>query len=486
MTSPGDLFSELWVIVEPRTNDLIAGPWLGKLAPEFRELRALLISEGNGDVPSIIRDYLSGSDVPFDCFVSGAAERAFVVMSALDEIAGEIHPGFAKRLPGRPRPTSGLLSAMKQKRTIDGAYSTTADALVVPKGHLEERKRPDESAASGIDLVHQFTYLTRVKQPGAGKRVKMVIPSPTKFLVDQSRADSVGVAPIAEDRNDLSFEVSKRGNRPYLDAKPNGVDLHGRIERAVIELIDGGAGLILLPELVSPTDSSARLAASLRARAFAGSALVVAGTGLSAEISPGSGRPYNEAVIMTAQGDILGVQKKLHPFNMGAGRMQNCSIVPEPGFDGQSHMEDVTGGDELLILELHGLGRVMLLICEDLEQQTPCGDIALVMRPDWILTPVLDVGQDAGRWTHGRAIEIGRKTWSRVVISNSGILGVRHAETDTSRAAQPNNTAVCLDAAEGNRVLFVPAYAAAGPQLTLVSWAPKTWQTNRTILVDPN
>jgi hypothetical protein len=75
-------------------------------------------------------------------------------------------------------------------------------------------------------------------------------------------------------------------------------------------------------------------------------------------------------------------------------------------------MEDIATHPALLVHDLPDLGRVVILICEDLEQQVP-GDIVFKLRPDLIVTPVLDIAQSPGRWTHRRAMEIARRTGAR-------------------------------------------------------------------------
>lgn len=67
----------------------------------------------------------------------------------------------------------------------------------------------------------------------------------------------------------------------------------------------------------------------------------------------------------------------------------------------------------------------MVSICEDLEQDVPGGSAARALRPDWLITPVLDVSQSLWRWTHQRAIEVARKTGSHVVVRCCSTLSVR-------------------------------------------------------------
>ena len=207
MTLPGDLFAALWPTVVPSAGAIVARPWDGRFAPEFNAIYLLLAEASDANVPTEIEAYLAGNPVPFVCAVTPRIERAFVVMCALDAVAIAIHPAMPNRLPGIGRVPAGMLSIMKAKRTSTGYYANVAGmGMVVPKGHLVSRKSPrpdDVEEASGTDLAHQFAHLTLVNHPGQGRTLRFIAPSPRKFFVSPDRANHVGLAPIAEDRDSV-------------------------------------------------------------------------------------------------------------------------------------------------------------------------------------------------------------------------------------------------------------------------------------------
>ncbi|GFE93886.1 carbon-nitrogen hydrolase family protein [Acetobacter persici] len=487
MTLPGDLFAALWQTVVPFAGAIITRPWDGRFASEFDAISQCLEQAPDAHVPAEIEAYLKSEVVPFDCRVMLPVERAFVVMCALDAVAIAIHPAMPNRLPGLGRAPSGMLAIMKAERTATGHYADVAGVgMVVPKGHLVSRKslRPnDVEEGSGTDLAHQFAHLTLVRHPGDGRTLRFIAPSPRKFFVSSNRADYVGLAPIAEDRDDIDFMTTKRGDRPFLDAIPKAPLLSDRITAAVTALLDDGAGVIVLPELVGSVASAEALKIALKARGSDTEGLILAGTGASASVDPGAHRPHNEAMLIGANGRVLARQRKLHLFNMGINRMRECDIAPATGCGSRNHMEDAAAGTELVVCDLHGLGRVMTLICEDLQQQVPGGDLALVLRPDWILTPVLDISQTVGRWTHSRSIEIGRKPLSRVVVSCCATLGVRMANGDRlcdSKTAI--NTGICFDGTDGRRVRLIESTGTLTPDRTIIKWESATWTQHKIVL----
>jgi hypothetical protein len=485
MATPGDLFAQLWVRLAPRAGAIIARPWRGRKAREWNQIVAHLMACATEDVPTEIDAYLQGHDGPFDCEVGPVDQRAFVVMCALDEAAMHVHPAIPRRTASLSTALGPMVVAMRARRTSEGAYADLPGiGMVAPKGHLMTRRRPNDAEdASGTDLAHQFEYLSFIAPLQNGLRLRFMAPPPSRLTVPPDRAERVGLAPIAEDRDDLSFEPSVRVERPYLDTLPSEPLLSDRIAVQVPELLDKGAGLVVLPELIAGPGSLARLQAALRGRGGSATpALILAGTGPTADICPDSGRPFNEASLITADGKVLYRQRKLHLFNMGAKRMRDCAITPASGYGAHNHMEDAAPGQELVVCDILGLGRVVVLICEDLEQLYPGATVTQELRPDWILTPVLDISQTVGRWTHARAIEIGRRSLSRVVVSCSATLGVRMAKAErlSEVTGDAINTAVCLDGHADLKFKLVEAAAPGEPQHRVLDWDSSTWARHKT------
>jgi hypothetical protein len=481
VTSPGALFGNLWHRLSPRAGVIIGTPWHGRQAAEFNTLSTLFATSSKAGVPQLALDYLDGKPVPFACTVADVDERAFVVMCALDQACMNIHPAYPTRLSSSGRPLGAMLAGMKADRTRSGCYSdVTGVGIVVPKGHLTKPAFPsDGEEASGSDISHQFTSLTMVPHPRTGRSLRFVTPSPSKFsLTDGDGVDKVGFAPIAEDRDDLVFSTCDRGSSPYLDTRPSSA-ISSRMAEVVESLLDRGAGTILLPELVADHISLQELRRRLSSRSGGKTALIVCGSGASSIVDPATGRPHNEAVVMTADGRVLGQQRKLHLFRMAASRMKECAIDCEPGHENRGHIEDAAAGQELIVYDLFGLGRVMVLICEDLQQSDPGGDTALASRPDWILTPVLDVPQEVGRWTHQRAYEIGRKTYSRVVVSCSATLGVRQRSAAKLSDCPDIAIGVCMDGFASNKVHLIKSDCVSTPHTVLFDWNGPDWKKTR-------
>ncbi len=480
---PGELFAVLWSRIERHTSEVILNPWLGRNAIEYVALGALLRTTAGVDVPIEIEDYLAGKTAPFatDVAKDHLEQRAFVVMCALDDAAMDIHPSVKTRIAGLSAALGPLQTAMKAARTADGRYGYVANVgSVIAKGQLTSRRVQNESdEANGANLDSQFEYLTVVADP-TPHSVRFLVVPPYQFGMSDTMAQKLGIAPIAEDADDLTFTASSRSGRGYLDARPTNPDALGqRMAEAVAHLLDRGVGVVALPELVSSGSAIATLQKRLRSRPSSGhTPILVCGSGLSTDPCPSTGRFFNEATVLTGRGKVLFKQQKIHPFNMAPRRMEQCRVASDPLHPGKPHMEDIAAATVLTVCDLPDLGRIIVMICEDFEQAQPTGVLAFSTRPDWIFAPVLDVSLDLGRWGHQRCIEIGRRTLSRIVVTSSATLSVRREGKKelVETPADKVGIGILYDGHAGRRVKrLIPDLTSARPQTVYVDWDSSNW-----------
>ncbi|MGK9055249.1 hypothetical protein [Neorhizobium petrolearium] len=295
-------------------------PWQGRHAREFAAITSRLENCADSEVPIEIIAYLDGQPVAFECEVANQNERAFVVMCALDDAVMRIHPSIKTRHSGRGSSIGSMMSIMRSERTMTGAYAEVpGKGFVLPKGLLMPGKpRTKGYEESGTSLSHQFSFLSFVPVPAKNFTLRPLALPPSRLSVSEDAIGKVGLAPIAVDRDDLEFRASDRNHRAFLDTFPEDGALNGRIESGVSALLDKGAGLIVLPELVTNAAAVEALQESLRKSGRDHNAMVLVGSGPSKETSTDIGRPFNEAVIMTGTGEELFRQRKLNAFNIRA------------------------------------------------------------------------------------------------------------------------------------------------------------------------
>jgi predicted amidohydrolase len=136
--------------------------------------------------------------------------------------------------------------------------------------------------------------------------------------------------------------------------------------------------------------------------------------------------PHNECTVFDRIGRVLWRQCKIDPYAMEARKMAQYGVSP---LTSKPHMELAKAGDTLAIRESATLGRMLVLICEDLAQDSPGKRVRRELVPDWIFVPILDGSIEPGRWVHQEALEAS-KLRCRVIVTNSMTLAAREAKTN--------------------------------------------------------
>lgn len=471
---PAEFFGLLWPQIEPFISDIVATPWKPRAYREFGLLAHVFENHHLRGLPPEARLYLEGgSKTGWQVPPTETFKRAFVLMRALDRAARLIIPTALTVVSGVVMASPGaMLGALRARWRIDCQLATTDAGHVVFKGPITAvRRAEDPEACNGDNLADQFMHLGFMPKLGAGRTASFQTVLPSDFSVGDKPVSRIGIAPIAEDANDLAFEAHDREGVFYLDAVPRDEAATGiRAAKLVIKLLDAGVDLVALPELVMSPAAVAEVVAALRGRPSVSDALVVLGSGLSADKAPGGVLSYNEAVVLDGGGREIFRQRKMHHYNMAAERLRKCQL-PMKG-DGP-HIENVAAGRRLEVRDVPGVGRLIILICEDLAQAEPGHRAASALRPDWVVTPVLDLPQREGRWTQAEALSL--KSGARVVVSGSGTLGVRYNKmTNFAELDRATGLGLLFDGAQ-NAVRVVERGALDQDASYSVDWEPDGW-----------
>jgi hypothetical protein len=282
----------------------------------------------------------------------------------------------------------------------------------------------------------------------------------------------VGIAPVAELKNDISLKLRNSRGRHWYDAIAK--NLGRRADEAVKALCKAGANIIVFPEMtMSPIALNAVEKAIARYGPTSSLRLVVAGTSRRARHR---NAPYNEALIYTIRGKPIGTQRKLHRWNLNLHQRERIGLNVK-GLDEQAKLfEFITPGDEMVVFEIPIFGRIAVLICEDLGRIQPAKWLLKNMYLDWVFTPILDTSIMTDRWMgkHGRkAARLGR---SRVVVVNSLPLTLRQNEAILAQT-QTCGVGLCIDLTRGKvrHHLSVISLEDVENRWRVVKWDPDRW-----------
>nr|VFK27822.1 MAG: Carbon-nitrogen hydrolase [Candidatus Kentron sp. LPFa] len=435
-----DLFAWLFKQVEESAQKVIAQDLQEKLAgnreysSDFEAILKAIWASPDGYAPESIFEFLRGSAPPTPL------ERKFIVVWAINEASAGMK-GWITRDRGA-FPPSGIEEnwyveeAMAWYRAT-GNCAENEDYIVLP---AEPPAKLDEdvsdavtnlkSGASMHDSLNnlrlmfpsEFPKPWKVKIiPGIRTRNSDPVTFPRdhhgNYDLDQLR---IAFAPLVQSPSEV-----RRKNDPIDGVRKLIVDLDPEQERQLVErarsilqhAVDEEAHIVVMPEWVVSNAVLTEVEATIKeiAREPHSIWLVIAGTGLTTEVDSESGIPYAECVVFDGLGKRLWRQRKLHPWVMSQGKQRDAGIEPAVERGLREHFHP---GNTVVVAETP-IGRCVVLICEDVQQDIPARLILNRLRPRWLFVPILDEPIAVHRWPAERAKELSRNFGATVVVCNS-------------------------------------------------------------------
>lgn len=478
-----DLFSWLCEKLSFDVRTIVSCGWRDEHHAEEEALRRELRGAAGPAAPMPVLAYLQGGSAPgggrCDAQAHQLNRRYFLVARCIDDVHRALRPGHRLRNPG-----AGL-RIIREHFLLTGHYHREAVNPVISRGpSIPEVFRPSDPSAprsnpSGDRLDQLFDNLLWIGPSGHGaiEVVHARIPRrqdiPADLIVAAMR---FAVVPWAEAADSLAFHGHVRAQSPWLVCDVPAEDeaaLQARARLLVERLNADRVTVAMLPELVVSPSAVKAIAAALRAfrrdHEDASLHLLVAGSGSTRETHPDSGLPFNECVVLDGMGRELWRQRKMNHYAMATGRMRDyglASCIVDP----RDHKEDAHTGTVAHVRDGR-LGRMLVLICEDLAQPSPGDSILDVYRPDWVFSPVLDGALHAGRWVHQRPWQNADRFGANGFVATSLVLPVRQ---------HPHKKVVgvglCVGQAKSRalKVLTVDRDD-PGPLVVWTTWEPTTW-----------
>ena len=413
MPTPADLFIECWEsgrrlsgavvtnIMLPNSNFgdsvndalLLAGP-----DESYNRLKALWADDGSG----------------------ASKGRMLIIIRAIDYFFNLVHPRilYSARM-WEPIPLGHWMRKMKRERQSTGAYATSADYRLIPKGPLTRDIR-SEFASSAYSFSDQFEFLSVVPKQVLNDTMPIQINIVVKV---QEWAKGVGPAnswgdervafvPIAQLSDHLNITERTHNGQHFADfSLTPPLDAAAILKSRIDEV--GFADIIFAPELVVDEGAADRLQDLIRGGQRQ-ARIIVAGSG--ATIEQQDGMSWNEARIINGRGMELWRQRKVWPAGLDGSRSQALGLtVPASGLV----MEDNQAGDTVTVADIDGFGRYIVLICQDLQANPLASEVIRTYQPDWVFVPILDSGVGVARWAHQRAYELSALSPARFLVVSS-------------------------------------------------------------------
>jgi len=482
--SPARLFINLW---------RHAGAW----SPEQRllELDPQIIAKAENalerptaqdvfdSLNRLLGTHAPGADAPPDKDGRG---KILAIMQAIDGMFFRIHPrARLVATSAAPRPNlPNWLRELRDNRSLSGDYGDDGDYRLIPRGPLLRSQR-DKNASNAESFADRFAALTvvphrllhenrpiKISQRVIGADMaRGVIPS------RNSGEEIVAFIPIAEQANDFVISELPLSGQKFVDFRIDStVDAADRLISALHQV--DYADITITPEFVMPEEQADKLPNSLL-HSFKSqpSRIIIAGSGPTQ--STHEDLPWNEARIFNGVGKELWRQRKIWPAGLKENRAIECKLS-SPGKHGLI-MEYNAAGNEIVIVDADGLGRCVVLICQDLESLPLSEELLRQFQPDWVFTPVLDRDIKTGGWVHQRAFNLSALSQARFLVANSTTLARRAGSTDEPACGLAVGPKPRTDQDGGRRYNLVSIADKSSPGYAIITWCSNTEWKETTI-----
>ena len=289
----------------------------------------------------------------------------------------------------------------------------------------------------------------------------------------------VGFAPIAQEKTDIHFAIIPDTTHDWYDAQVT--DLGPRIDEVIKELCSAGCHVIALPEMVlNPSMEQALKSAVRKYGAGSDLCLVLAGTTRTPSKIKG-GMPSNRCVVIDHVGRTIVEQRKMSRWNLDENL---CSRYDFTLAKGTVLKEYIEPGTELCIVERQGLGRLGVLVCEDLSRTEPGRWLRKHLLLDLQFTPVMDSDMRGNRWEKNQGKMSSTDGGCRVIVSNSIPFTHRQNASNAASGASSYVVDACgiglmidRDGPDVKALDVVVSLGDTGHCTAIVEWDPRSWST---------
>jgi len=469
-------FIELWVKIANCSSSQRASAKTPNT--DFIKRIEVALQENSAQNPlNLINQLLIGNTA------SNPIERGNIlaIMRVMDDMFYLIHPRAVIAPKFRPHLPDWLLQ-LQGAYFLSGHYGCNEKHSLIPRGPLLRMPR-EESAANAENLADRFVALAVVelKHNHNGRDISIqhkIISSDTARGVPSGAkigAETVAFIPIAEEKDHLETIETKISDQMFVDFRINsGLNSAELLFNALVQA--GSVDIAIAPEMVVSEDHADDLANKLlNYKGITLSRIIIAGSGAT-KATDQEGMPWNETRIFNGRGHELWRQRKIWPAGLDAKRVKDLNLSK---IDSNKMMlEYNAAGNEIFIVDVDGLGRCIVLICQDIQAEPVSKEIIRQFQPDWVFSPILDPGIEKYKWVHQRIFSLCGEAQTRFLVASSTALNYWFNPTKNGAcgfAHGPKKSSTLDD--EGRSYTIANVEGDASPGYAKVIWRSKNgWQ----------
>jgi predicted amidohydrolase len=346
---PADLFSELY-------DRLPSRPFAGDEANRWYEDRDLTARAFE------IRDHVLATGTASEALLAelegGADDMRFTAMRGLDAALEHVNPFSGVHDPGR-------LNGIARRYARTGRLNEQATGALLVRCCFAGRPPgvPDKPDFFSLMRVSQAVWKD-IDHARIENESDVTLEPPSK-----GRMIHVGCTPLVGSYEEMQFDKTRRGVRPAYRIAPRAEAVGPRVEAVLDALEVQNATIGVAPEVsLSSELLEVWLDALLDPSRADTPEWILVGTGPVGNLDP----PANRAMLLDRGGRPLISQDKRHDFTLTVRQLRRWKLVDQLG--GLPRVEDITRGERLQIRE-SSLGRIAILICEDLTRAEVAGAV---------------------------------------------------------------------------------------------------------------
>jgi hypothetical protein len=329
----------------------------------------------------------------------------FALLLGLDDAFMTVHPKFDTW-------DHGTMTATWTRYGLDGRYNADESAgLVLPRFAYPARPLVSPESVSGY-LRNVVCVLPAESSRARYRHLDSTLDLPADVHLDWL---SIGCVPFVSAVEEMDLSTSESPARYRVQVR-DCAEVHERVALVLKHMDATGVIIGFLPEatLTAETLEVWRNLVRRTARPAGGRLeWILTGTGPLGGSTP----PANRAVMIhRLTGEVVMSQDKMHPFTFDANQLAEWNLQPFLGHDTTS--EDLLEGSELTIVSGR-LGRVAIVICEDLDRAADLVPTIRAFNVSHVFTPIFAKEIGLISWQYGAAASLTREAGTSVFVSNS-------------------------------------------------------------------
>jgi predicted amidohydrolase len=283
-------------------------------------------------------------------------------------------------------------------------------------------------------LFESFLRWNDEKACGLSAVKVRVLPELSCPIESIQAALTVAIVPLVAAIDDFAFEAldSQSGLQKFRVSLRRPDEVEARARLAIAKAAEAACDVVLFPELCLTPAAQRGIGTAIRETScrFGGRPWLVVAGSAHTPVQGAPGQFHNRAVLFDGAGTEWLGHNKLFRYEIQEYEQGRYGIVDALGQT--PRVEDIVTFPRVLEILEAPMGRVAVLICEDLAVTHFVHSVVHGLEIDWLLVPVMDGAQNTHRWTASRAKDYASEYGTSVLVGTCSALVAAHRASENA------------------------------------------------------